>query len=150
MFVAQLRKVPWYGILAKRMTTPGIWQMHGLAWLGRVDFARWIEEKIGEHVVDGFQPGRMKAAQPGHLNGRRLARKDEQAVAAGVQREIDKDVDLIAADLVGELLIRQLRSGAPFPCQGAKLLGHGVRSCGVRVTDGRKGLAVVLLKDGEE
>ena len=90
-----------------------------------VDAGR-IEIGIGEAVVDGGQAGGAGIAEQGDLDGGGFAGEDEQAVVGGVQGEVDEDVDLVVADLVGGLFVGEADDVAPVVGVGSESGGDGV------------------------
>ena len=101
-------------------------QPHGLLGVERLIRAQWIEVGIAEPVIDRVQTGAAGVAGEGHLHGSRFASEDQQAIVGGVHGEVDEDVDLVLADLGGELLVAEADNVAPVLRAGAEALREGV------------------------
>ena len=76
-------------------------------------FARRHMEAIGDEPIHRLEPRGSDIPRPGDLHGRRAPRKCRQAIAFGVAREIDQNVDAIARDFGGEAFVRPAGDIAP-------------------------------------
>ena len=75
-------------------------QAHQLLDIARVDRARRRAVHVAKVVVHRHQPRRLGVADPAGLHRRRLAGKGQQAVAHGMARQIDQDVDAVGLNLL--------------------------------------------------
>ena len=70
--------------------------------LGKVGFLGFRQcPRVGDKIIDGFDPGRREVAQPTHLNRRRLPCKDGQPIFSGVTGKVDQYVDFVLLDQAG-------------------------------------------------
>jgi hypothetical protein len=109
-----------------------------------------VEVGIGEAVVDGGQAGGCGHAEHAHLDRRRLASEDEQAIVGGVEGEVDENIDPVGADPVGELKIAQAGDAAPGAGKLLQLLGDTVGSPHVGVGHEVSRRVVAMRPEGEQ
>ena len=86
----------------------------------------WIGEAVAHALVHGGKAGGAHAAKAGDLDGRRFSGEEEEVVIAHVHGEIHEDVDLVAADEVGDGGGGHADGVAPLVGERAKAIGHGV------------------------
>src|SRR4051812_39379900 len=103
---------------------------------------------IGDAIVDGGKAARAGVGEVGDLDGGGFSSEDAHAVAGGVEREIDEDVDLVFADERRELLVGKAGGVEPFVGLGAEKRGSMVGVDGVVVAGDFELIATVMLKGG--
>ena len=74
-------------------------QLLGVEWFGH---ARRIGPVVGQPIVHRRHAGRVLVSQVGHLDWRRLAGENQQAMSVNVAGQIDQDVNPILAHRVGD------------------------------------------------
>ena len=74
-------------------------------------------------------------------------REDEQAAVGGVAGEVDEDVDLIVADLIGEGVVVEGDCVLPMMREGFEALGDCVGVESVGIAEGFDAIGIVM---GEE
>ncbi len=117
--------------------------------VGRVCFGR-VGESVGDAVVDGLDAGGVRVAQPGCLDGGGFPGEGGEVTFPGVSAEVDEDVDFVAGDLLGELVVVQACDLMPFVGEGSESVGHRVGSEGGGVADVPDVIGVVAVEDGLE
>src|SRR4051794_35133659 len=65
----------------------------------------WIEVEIAEPIVDRAQACRASVCEISDLNGRRFMRENQEPPAGGVSGEVDQDIDFVASNQLGRLLV---------------------------------------------
>ena len=68
---------------------------------------------VGEAVIDCLQSSRAAIGEVAELDGGGFAGEGEEAVVTGVEGEVDQDIDLVAADLVGQIRVGESSGFAP-------------------------------------
>src|SRR5262249_31403688 len=104
---------------------------------------------VGQQVVHGSQPGGADVAQPAQLHRGRLAGEHQQPVPGGVAGQIDEEVDVIGADLLGQALVAPAGHVVPGGGRGPEAGGEVVGVDAVAVAD-EGGLLRVEVLDGVE
>src|SRR6185369_2561353 len=66
------------------------------------------------------QPRRAEKTNPGYLDWRRLEGKHLQPAVCRVAGEVDQDVDAVAANLGGDLVVADIDRGTPMVGKGPK------------------------------
>ena len=90
-------------------------------------FAGRIRNRVGKAVIDGRKTCSAWITEVRNLDGGRLVRKNGQPVAEGVASEVNEDVDLVAANLLGNLLVRIADGRAPTLRSGLEVACHRIR-----------------------
>ena len=94
----------------------------------RLRCAGRIADGVGDAVVDGVEPGRMRVAKPGDLDRSGLSDKKGKAVVRGVPREVHQYVDLVPAYQGRRFLVRHTcdvqQAPGEFSEPGAGGVGH--------------------------
>ena len=78
---------------------------------------------IGKDVVHRRESRRSDIAQPRKLQRGRLAGKDEQAIGR-VPGQIEEDVDLVAANLLGQVGVKNAARRSPLIGRGTNPRGQ--------------------------
>ena len=84
------------------------------------------KKSIGEVVIHGVQTGGARITHPAGLHGRRFTGEGQQAIFAGVARQVDQDVDAVIADSFGQRGVRQTGNRVPVRQIPAQALGDSV------------------------
>ena len=92
---------------------------------------------VGEQVVHRRHPLLPGITDPFHLDRRRLAGERQQPIAGQVSAEIEKDIDAIAANPLGQRFVRQFSRVQP-------MVGRRDESISYRVSPRRVGVAEEL------
>src|SRR5580700_7595586 len=100
---------------------------------------------VGDAIVHGGQAGGAGVGEIGDLDGRGFVGESEQAAGGHVHVQVDQDVDLIRADLGGEVGVAHALGEAPGVGAGADFFGDGVGGVAVGVAGDLKLGAVVIL-----
>ncbi len=99
----------------------------------RIGDSRWIDDRVGEAVIDGGNAGRIGMSEVSDLDGSELCGESEETIAGGMACEVDKDIDLIGTDGLGELVGIEFRRVAPMVRQGLETSGDGIGMSGVGI-----------------
>jgi hypothetical protein len=85
---------------------------------------KWIQGNVylpvGRHeTIHCRQSGGAFVADPGNLERSRLAGEDQQPILARMSRQIEKNVDPVGADLIGQLLVAMPQNIVPGGSRGS-------------------------------
>ena len=111
---------------------------------------RRLEKAVGDPVIHGFEPRSGGITEPGELHRRRLAGKNEQAIAGGAQRKIDEQVNAIFPDSGRQRVIGERADLAPqvgaVPEALSSLIDNGIS----RIEHDLENCSVVRFENREE
>ena len=79
--------------------------MNRLLRVERTGIGVWVQVRVCQAIINGAQARGPAVGKVSYLHGSRLPRKCQQPVTAHVHGQIDQNVDLILANLVGQFLV---------------------------------------------
>ena len=119
-----------------------------LNWQWAIGIGHWIEVGVGEAVVDLREAGGAGVGEPGELEGGGFLGEDAEAVVGHVHGEVDEDVDVVGADLGGELVVGEVGDVEPVVGERAEFVGDVVGAGGAGVDEDFELLVVVVGEEG--
>ena len=113
-------------------------------------FGRRNEDGIGKQVVNGLESGAGRLAPGRDLNWRRLHRKYTKAVALHMADKVDQNVDLVLANQLRQLIIREVAGPSPLVGAAAKMHGKTIFRGRIRIADDLELVGIVVNDDAAE
>ena len=98
----------------------------------------WDMKAVGDQVVHCPQAGRTDVADPGDLDWCRPPGEDQQPVVEGVAREVEEDIDPVAADTRGKRLVVEPGNVVPLVGRSRDSIGQRVAALPRAVADDRE------------
>ena len=114
-----------------------------------VRIGRWhrVGTGVGDAPVHGLEPCGVRISEPGDLNGRNPPREHGQAIATGVPRQVDNDVQLVGKHEGFRLIIIQFGDFPPEGRLGTNASRDVIDLVLVVIADDLEPVAIVTLED---